>query len=202
MPPRATSKTAVSTDGFCSTICADFGPDMSPRLMSRPSMTMPSVVVMPTRRPMSLRMWAIMRTVVVLPFVPVTATIGMRAGVPGGKSRSSTGLATYCGSPPRGGGGVLDPGPVGRPGVELPALGPQQLFGGGVDLDLREHLLVADAPAGIRILDLHERADRALAIAVDAGRHALRDGGPVPADDQAAVVVAGDVALDHDVAAA
>src|SRR3989337_1139585 len=80
MPPPATSKTAVSTDGFCSTICADFGPDMSPRLMSRPSMTMPSVVVMPTRRPMSLRMWAIMRTVVVLPFVPGTATIGMRAG--------------------------------------------------------------------------------------------------------------------------
>ena len=55
-------------------------------------MTMPSVVVMPTRRPISLRMWAIMRTVVVLPFVPVTARIGMRAGVPGGKSRSSTGL--------------------------------------------------------------------------------------------------------------
>ena len=41
-------------------------------------MTMPSVVVMPTRRPMSLRMWAIMRTVVVLPLVPVTARIGMR----------------------------------------------------------------------------------------------------------------------------
>jgi len=92
--------------------------------------------------------------------------------------------------------------PFGRHGVELPALGPQQLFGGGVDLDLREHLLVADAPAGIRILDLHERADRALAIAGDAGRHALGDSGHVPADDEAAVVVAGDVALDHDVAVA
>ena len=45
---------------------------MSPLRVSRPSMTMPSVVVMPTRRPMSLRMWAIIRTVVVLPFVPVT----------------------------------------------------------------------------------------------------------------------------------
>ena len=44
-------------------------------------MTMPSVVVMPTRRPMSLRMWAIIRTVVVLPLVPVTPTIGMRDGV-------------------------------------------------------------------------------------------------------------------------
>ncbi|HKB28755.1 MAG TPA: cyanophycin synthetase, partial [Candidatus Limnocylindrales bacterium] len=32
----------------------------------------------PTRRPMNFRMWAIIRTVVVLPFVPVTATIGIR----------------------------------------------------------------------------------------------------------------------------
>ena len=79
MPPRATSNTAVSTLGFWSTIWADVGPDMSPFRMSRPSMTMPSVVVMPTRRPMSLRMWAIIRTVVVLPLVPVTPMIGMRA---------------------------------------------------------------------------------------------------------------------------
>ena len=40
-----------------------------------------------------------MRTVVVLPLEPVTATIGMREGDPGGNSRSSTGRATYCGSP-------------------------------------------------------------------------------------------------------
>src|SRR6188472_3826934 len=95
--PRATSNTAVSTVGFWSTIWADFGPDMSPRFMSRPSTTMPSVDVIPTRRPISLRMWAIIRTVVVLPLVPVTATIGIRAGVPGGNSRSMTGFATYCG---------------------------------------------------------------------------------------------------------
>ena len=44
---------------------------------------MPSVEVMPTRRPISFRMWAIIRTVVVLPFVPVTAMIGIRAGAPG-----------------------------------------------------------------------------------------------------------------------
>ena len=79
MPPRATSNTAVSTDGFWSTICAERGPDMSPFRISRPSMTMPSVVVMPTRRPISLRMWPIIRTVVVLPLVPVTPMIGMRA---------------------------------------------------------------------------------------------------------------------------
>ena len=54
---------------------------------------------MPTLRPMPLKMWAIIRDVVVFPFVPVTATIGIRLGAPGGKSRSTTGLATYCGSP-------------------------------------------------------------------------------------------------------
>ena len=68
-------------------------------LVRRPSMTMPSVEVIPTRRPISLKTWAIIRTVVVLPFVPVTATIGIRAGAPGGKRRSRTGFATYCGSP-------------------------------------------------------------------------------------------------------
>ena len=35
-------------------------------------------------------MWAIMRVVVVLPLVPVMATIGTRAGLPGGKSMSIT----------------------------------------------------------------------------------------------------------------
>ena len=128
MPPRATSNTAVSTVGFWSTICALFGPDMSPRFMSRPSTTMPSVEVMPTRRPISLRMWAIIRTVVVLPLVPVTARIGMRAGVPGGNSRSITGRATYCGSPSVGWVCIRNPGaaltstippPVSRTGVAM-----------------------------------------------------------------------------------
>ena len=63
-------------------------PVMSPFLISRPSMTMPSVVVMPTRLPISLRMWATIRTVVVLPFVPVTrddrdAGVASRAGTAG-----------------------------------------------------------------------------------------------------------------------
>ena len=39
----------------------------------------------PTRRPMSLRMWAIIRTVVVLPFVPVTLMIGIREASPAGR---------------------------------------------------------------------------------------------------------------------
>ena len=86
MPPRATSKTPVSTVGFWRIIRADFGPDMSPRLIVRPSTTMPSVEVIPTRRPMSFRMWAIIRTVVVFPFVPVTAMIGMRASRRAGRA--------------------------------------------------------------------------------------------------------------------
>ena len=43
-------------------------------------MTTPSVEVMPTLRPMPLKMWEIIREVVVLPLVPVTATIGIRDG--------------------------------------------------------------------------------------------------------------------------
>ena len=60
---------------------------------------MPSVDVMPTLRPMPRKMCAIIRVVVVLPLEPVTAMIGIRLGVPGGNSRSTTGFATYCGSP-------------------------------------------------------------------------------------------------------
>ena len=118
----------MSTVGFWSTIWADFGPDMSPFLISRPSMTMPSVEVIPTRRPISLRMWAIIRTVVVLPFVPVTAMIGMRADDPAGNSESMTGRATYCGSPSVGWVCIRKPGaaltstiapPVSRTGVAM-----------------------------------------------------------------------------------
>ena len=55
-------------------------------------MTMPSVEVMPTLRPMPLKMWAIMREVVVFPFVPVTATIGTREGEPGREQQVDDGL--------------------------------------------------------------------------------------------------------------
>ena len=99
MPPRATSNMAKSTRGFCSTILAERGPEASARMTSRSSITTPSVEVIPTLRPMPLKMWAIIREVVVLPLVPVTATIGIRLGEPGGNSMSITGLAMYCGSP-------------------------------------------------------------------------------------------------------
>ena len=80
MPPRATSNTAKSTRGFCSTILAERGPEASALMTSRSSITTPSVEVIPTLRPMPLKMWAIIREVVVLPLVPVTATIGIRLG--------------------------------------------------------------------------------------------------------------------------
>src|SRR5450759_1297641 len=65
MPPRATSMTAKSTRGFISTIRADFGPDASALITRRSSMTTPSVDVIPTLRPKPLKMWAIIRAVVV-----------------------------------------------------------------------------------------------------------------------------------------
>ena len=99
MPPRATSKTAKSTRGFCSTMRALRGPEASARISSRSSMTTPSVEVIPTLRPMPLKMWEIIRAVVVLPLVPVTETIGIRLGAPGGNSMSTTGLEMNCGSP-------------------------------------------------------------------------------------------------------
>ena len=236
-------------------------------------MTMPSVVVMPTRRPMSFRMWPIMRTVVVLPLVPVTPMIGMRALEPGAKSRSMTGFATYCGSPSRRVGVHSEAwrridlddraallahghGDVGRDEVDagdveaddarrrlgdldvvrvrlvraidrraagrhvarrreharaVPlggtlsssiALLAQQLLGARRDADPRQDLLVADAAPRIRVLDIDQLAHRVLAVADDARRHALGHGGELAADDQDAVVVAGDERLDDDIAVA
>ena len=60
---------------------------------------------------------------------------------------------------------------------------------------------MADAAARIRVGDLDELADGLLAVADDAGRDALGDRRDLAADHEAAVVVAGDVALDDEVAA-
>src|SRR5260370_19478659 len=54
---------------------------------------------MPTCRPACRRMWPIMRTVVVLPLVPVTLTIGILRGAPGGSTRAMTAPATSRGAP-------------------------------------------------------------------------------------------------------
>ena len=124
MPPRATSNMAKSTRGFCSTILAERGPEASALITSRSSITTPSVEVMPTLRPMPLKMCAIIREVVVLPLVPVTATIGIRLGEPGGKSMSITGLAMYCGSPTVGWVCIRKPGAALTSQIAPPVSGP------------------------------------------------------------------------------
>ena len=221
---------------------------------------------------MPLKMWAIIREVVVLPLVPVTATIGIRLGAPGGNSMSTTGLATYCGSPTVGWVCIRKPGaaftsqmppPVSRTGwvmsgamksipamsrpttraassaismfsgwasmvrsMEMPPVdmlpvrvsltwcpaggtssmpnpwAAHQVHGGLVDLDPGQHLLVADAAAGVGVGLLHQLADRAPAVADHVGRHPLGDRGDPAVDHQAAVVPAGDEGLHDDQPAA
>nr|WP_235031541.1 hypothetical protein [Geminicoccus flavidas] len=63
---------------------------------------MPDVVVSPTLRPRARSTRPIIRTVVDLPFVPVTAMTGMRVGTPRGNSISITGRATLRGRPSEG----------------------------------------------------------------------------------------------------
>ena len=92
--------------------------------------------------------------------------------------------------------------PAGRHGVELPALGPDELLGAPVELDPGQDLLVADAAARVLVGQVDELADGLLAVGGDRGRHPLGDRGDLAADDEAAVVLAGDVRLDDDVAAA
>ena len=217
-------------------------------------------------------MWAIIRTVVVFPLVPVTAMIGMRAGAPGGNSRSMTGRATYCGSPSVGWVCIRKPGaaltstmppPVSRTGTvmsgqmkSMPAMSrptmraavsaistlsgwasivrsmlvpPVDMLpvsasftrrpSGGTSSRPKPCALTSSIAAssslifvstfswpmprrGSALVEVDQLADRAHAVAGDAGRDALGDGGERAADDQAAVVVAGDVALDDDVATA
>ncbi len=65
------------------------GPAISPLRNRVPPTYIPSVQAKPTSRPDSASIWLIKRAVVVLPFVPVTATIGIRAGLPGGNSAST-----------------------------------------------------------------------------------------------------------------
>ena len=84
IPPRAVSSAAASSHGRIRKNCAGgfFGPLQSPVSRRRSFRYTPSVQVMPTRLPMQRRMWAIRRVVVVLPFVPVTAAIGIRPSLP------------------------------------------------------------------------------------------------------------------------
>ena len=218
-------------------------------------------------------MWAIIRDVVVLPLVPVTATIGTRDGAPGREeqvddrlgdelrladggvgvhpeARGGVDLADRAAGLAHGRGDVgadevdagdVEPDHAGRllgdldvvrVGVEgavdrdaagrhvagereldhlarrrhvvqgVALVARRSSIGGGVDLDLGEHLLVADAAARVGVGDLDQLGHRVRAVADDVGRDALGDGLHPAADDEAAVVAAGDERLDDDVAAA
>ena len=94
----------------------------------------------------------------------------------------------------------LDPGPDRQDLVHLVALGADERLGRLVDLDPGQHLLVADAAPRVAVGDVDQLADRVLAVAGHRRRDALGDGRDLAPDDQAAVVVAGHVRLDHDVA--
>ena len=59
---------------------------------------------------------------------------------------------------------------------------------------------MADAAPRVAVGDVDELADRVLAIPGDARGNSLGHRGELAADDQHAVVVAGDVRLDHDIA--
>src|SRR6185369_12869407 len=98
--------------------------------------------------------------------------------------------------------GELDPIALGRDRVQLEALVADELLRGRRDGDPRQDLLVADAAArvGVRLVD--ELADGVLAVADHRRGYALGDGRDLAADDQAAVVVAGDEGLDDEVARA
>jgi hypothetical protein len=71
-----------------------------------------------------------------------------------------------------------------------------------VDLDSRQNLHVADASARVLVGDVDELADGVLPVGDDARRDSLGDRRDLSADHEAAVVVAGDVALDDEIAGA
>src|SRR6185503_16271650 len=216
MPPRATSKTAKSTRGFCSTMRALRGPDASALISSRSSMTTPSVEVIPTLRPIPLKMWLIIRDVVVFPLVPVTATIGMRDGVPGGNSMSTTGLEMNCVSPMVGCVCIRNPGaaftsqiapPVARTGSvmsgqmkSMPAMSRPTMraassamstFSGCASQVGDIQMPLTDTATRVGVRELDELLDGRRAVAHHVRRDALGDGDHPTVDDEAAVVLAG-----------
>jgi hypothetical protein len=77
-PPRAVSRTATSRSERPRICHAPPGPVQSPGSTRRSSTSTPSDVVVPTRCPATLRMCVISRVTVLLPFVPVIETTGIR----------------------------------------------------------------------------------------------------------------------------
>ena len=88
-----------------------------------------------------------------------------------------------------------------RHGVLVVADLRQQAFRLVIELEARQHLLVADAAARILVDDVDELFDRVLAVADDVSGHALRRGDQLAVDDEQAMIEALDVAFDDDRAA-
>src|SRR6476620_9911979 len=76
------------------------------------------------------------------------------------------------------------------------ALAREDLERVGVDLDLRQHLLVPDATTRVGVGDLDELGDGVGAVADDVRGDALGDRLHPSADDEAAVLATGDEGLD------
>ena len=88
--------------------------------------------------------------------------------------------------------------PAGGHGLAGVALLGQHRLGLVVELEPREHLLVADAAPRIVVHLVHQLRDRVHAVADHVAGHALGDRHQLAVDHQHAVVVAGDEALDDD----
>ena len=131
IPPRAVSSTAASDRRRRPAPSRPTAGRTRPhrRSAARRSTRRPWWTCRPSARP-GAGCWPIMRTVVVFPFVPVTATTGIRAGVPGGYRLSMIAPATSRGVP--------------RPGQVHPQPG------AGVDLDHRAAARGRPAPSGAR----------------------------------------------------
>ena len=82
MPPRAHSNTAKSTVGSFNTNNELKGPVQSPFIIIWFCIYTPSDVVKPALYPAVLTIWAVSLVVVVFPFVPVMAMMGILPFVP------------------------------------------------------------------------------------------------------------------------
>ena len=101
-----------------------------------------------------------------------------------------------------GGGRQLDHGILGRHLVEAEPLFFDQLFGCLVELDAGQHLLMPDAASRVLVGNLDQLTHRVLPIPDHVGRDPFRHRHHVTVDDEHAVIVALDEALDdHDPAA-
>ena len=88
--------------------------------------------------------------------------------------------------------------PSGGDAVVVVAVRREQAVGGVVELEAGQHVLVAGAAAGVLVHLGHELGDGGAAVAHDVAGNAVGGGDELAVDDEEAVVVAQDHALDDD----